>query len=191
VDHESNSIDQISFVVDKPYLSVVKNLSKKDSLEGIVRENDATLIEKSWENFNIDVPRRVLRVKDYKISGILYFKIEKNDSFLGKMVIPFVQTVNFDRNTLKIDIKLREIQKNLIFYEKNIKITPISDENKTFVEIKSELTVKNKIPFFFKDFMDKKVTENNKNDIKKLESNLKYTTNQVKLTINYENWRFE
>lgn len=183
INHKSESFEQTSFVLDTPYLSVVQNLAKKDALEQIVKENDAQLSEKSWENFDIDVPNRLLRIKEYKISGILHFVVEKNDNFLGKLVIPFTQIINFDKNMLKIDIKLEDTQEKILFYEKSIKITPILKENKTFFEINSKITIKNKIFFFFKNFMDEKVVENNKKDIEQLEKNLKKITKKPKLNI--------
>jgi hypothetical protein len=181
--HESSSFEQISFTIDRPYLEVVQNLAKKDSLEKIVEQNDATLVEKSWKNFNIEVPQRVLRIKEYTINGVLDFVIEKHDKFLGNLNIPFTQSINFDKNMLKIDTKLQKNHEKVTFYEKNVEITPFLSENKTFVEIKSKLSIKNKIPFFAKEIMDKKVNENNKNDVKKLENNLKNMLNKVKVNI--------
>lgn len=181
--HESSSFEQISFVIERPYLEVVQNLAKKDSLEKIVEQNDAILVEKLWKNFNIEVPQRVLRIREYKINGVLDFVVEKHDKFLGNLNIPFTQTVNFDKNMLKIDIKLQKNHEKVTFYEKSIEITPFLSENKTFVEIKSKLSIKNKIPFFVKEIMDKKVDENNKKDVKKLEDNLKNMLNKIKINV--------
>ena len=178
LDHESPSLEQISFTIDAPYLNVVQNLAKKDALEQIVKENNAILTEKKWEKFDVDVPKRLLRLKEYKISGILHFVVEKNDKFLGDLVIPFTQKIDFDKNALKIDIKSENEQKNIVKYDKNIKITPISDENKTFFEISNKLIIKNKIFFLFRDFMDKKIVVSNKKDIKQLEANLKNIINR-------------
>lgn len=178
IDHESASFEQVSFAIDSPYLGVVKNLSKKDSLEHIIEESDAKLNEKSWESFDVDIPNRLLRLREYKINGVLRFIVEKNDNFLGNLVIPFKQVINFDKNMLKVEINLDGEQKKIIFYKKIIKITPIADENKTFFEISSKLTIKNRIFFFFKDFMDKKVVESNKKDLLQLENNLKNIVNK-------------
>lgn len=181
--HESNSDQQISFTIEKPYLEVVQNIAKKDFLEKIIEQNDAVLVEKTWKNFDIQVPQRVLRIKEYKIHGNLDFLIEKHDKFLGNLLIPFTQTINFDKNMLKIDTNLQKSHEKITFYEKNIEITPFLDENKTFVEIKSKLSIKNQIPFFLKETMDKKVDENNKKDVKKLEDTLKNNLNNIKINV--------
>jgi len=66
IEHESSSLSEQSLVINKPYISVVKSLATKESLEKIVEENDGILRSKQWQNFTIDVPKRILKIKEYK-----------------------------------------------------------------------------------------------------------------------------
>lgn len=171
--HTSNSVVEDSFVINSPYLAVVKSLAGKESLEKMVEENDGVL-KKHWQNFIIEVPKRVLKIKEYKLEGTLYFSIEKHDKNLGYLNLPFEQDIKIDKDIFTIKTNLKEPQKNIKVYNKIIEIFPSkNDPFKTSVIIKSELKISKFIPFFFKDFMDKRVIESNKKDLDNLINNLK------------------
>ena len=65
--HESLSEERIEFFMNKPYVAVVKELATKNSLEKMVQENDGFVKSKEWEFFNVEVPQRILRIREYKI----------------------------------------------------------------------------------------------------------------------------
>lgn len=167
----SHAVKEESFVIEKPFIAVVKNLATKDSLERMIEESDATLIEKKWEYLDLEVPKRILRIKDYKLNGKLVFVIEKKDADLGDLKIPFVQNVHLDNNVFNVKTNLSSQQKNILFYEKVIEIKPL-DERSSKVYLKSEIKIEKTIPFFFKNYMNKKVEQNNEQDFKELKNNL-------------------
>jgi hypothetical protein len=104
----------------------------------------------------------------------LYFSIEKHDKNLGYLNLPFEQDIKIDKDIFTIKTNLKEPQKNIKVYNKIIEIFPSkNDPFKTSVIIKSELKISKFIPFFFKDFMDKRVIESNKKDLDNLINNLK------------------
>ena len=61
-EHESRSLEKEEFVIEAPYLAVVRGLAKKDSLERIVEQNDAKVTGKNWETFQLEIPKRLLKV---------------------------------------------------------------------------------------------------------------------------------
>lgn len=168
--HEAHSFEKINFYIEKPYLSVVKNMSQKNSLEKIVEQNEGKVIYKKWENFDLEVPDRILRIRQYKVEGTLNFTVEKNDKDLGKMQLNFIQKLYVDFKNFSSTTHLSKSQNQIPFYEKIIKMNP--EDNKTKVEITSEIKIKKNIPFFFNRIMDEKVEEFNKKDIKKLKENI-------------------
>jgi hypothetical protein len=184
--HESNSKEEVCFTIDKPYISVVKDLATKNSLEKIVEDHNGSITHKNWERFDVEIPKRILRIKQYKIYGCLKFTIEKKDKNLGNLTLPFIQEFHLDDKMFNVETELVDSQENIISYSKNIKMTP-KEENglptKTNVCIKSELKVKKLIPFFFSNYMDKKVKQNNINDLKELRSNIENISSQSKIKI--------
>lgn len=168
--HESSSSDRLEFSIDKPYLIAIKSLSTKNSLEKMVEENDGYVTNKNWDSFELEVPQRILRIKDYKIEGVLKFTVHKNDSDLGQLKLPFVQNIKIDNEIFLIKTNLIEPQDKIIICEKVIEIIP--DEKSSKVFIKNTLKIKKYIPFFFKNYMDNKVKESNKKDINQIKENI-------------------
>ena len=170
IEHETYSAIEDNFDINKSYLSVVKSLANKESLEKTLEENDAKLQHKQWQNFTVEVPKRILKIREYKLDGKLDFLIEKNDDSLGKLNLPFEQNIIINKDVFNINTQLKSPQKNVLLCNKVITIIPAEEIVK--VNIKSELKVKKTIPYFFKDFMDNKVKESNKNSFLKLKNNL-------------------
>lgn len=187
--HESNSKEEVFFTIDKPYLAVVKDLATKNSLEKMVQEHNGVITDKNWENFTVEVPKRILRIKKYKINGCLKFTVEKKDKDLGDLKMPFVQEIYLDDKQFSIATKLSVPQKNILQYSKNIEITP-KEENglptKTNIYIKSELKVEKSVPFFFSGYMDEKVSKNNIDDLNELKTNIENISSQSKITFKFE-----
>ena len=156
-------------------------------MEKTVEDNDGRLRSKNWQSFVVEVPKKILRVKEYKLQGKLDFVVEKEDDSLGKLVLPFEQNVSVDKDVFHIKTNLKEPQKNITLYNKAIEITPsLEDHLKTQVSIKNEIKIKKLIPFFLKDFMDKKVEKNNKEDLENLRLNLLRTTQDVSPVIKFK-----
>ena len=163
IDYESYNNQEVNFIINKPYLSVVKSLATKESLEKTIEDSNGRLRSKNWQSFVVEVPKKILRIKEYKLEGKLDFIFEKEDDSLGKLVLPFEQNVNVDKDVFNIKTNLKEPQKNVTLYNKAIEIAPsLEDSLKTQVSIKNEIKIKKLIPFFLKDFKDKKVEKNNK-----------------------------
>lgn len=167
----SSSEKELEFTIDKPYLFVTKNLVTKNSLEKIVEENNGVVVNKNWENFTVEVPKRIFKLKDYKIDANLKFKVIKNDKDLGELKLSFEQVVKIDDENLLLNIKLSEPNDKVLYYEKNVDISKINEES-SLVKIKSNLKIKKNIPFFFKNYMDKRVDDLNGIDINQMKQNI-------------------
>ena len=177
--HESHSSEEIEFTIEKPYLQVIKGLATKNSLEKIVEDSDGVVTNKNWENFNVEIPQRILRIRDYKIEGTMTFTVEKKDKELGELRLPFIQKINLDKEVFSLKTNLTSPQPQILAYEKIVEISPSLEDAlpKTHVSAKSELKIRKTIPFFFKEYMDKKVAETNRRDLEQLKSNIQRTSN--------------
>jgi ABC-type sugar transport system permease subunit len=187
IDYESYNTQEVNFVINKPYLSVVKSLATKESLEKTVEDGNGRLRSKNWQSFVVEVPKKILRIKEYKLEGKLDFVVEKEDDSLGRLVLPFEQNVSVDKDIFHIKTNLKEPQKNVTLYNKAIEITPsLEDHLKTQVSIKNEIKIKKFIPFFLKDFMNKKVEKTNKEDLENLRLNLLRSTQDVSPIVKFK-----
>lgn len=178
--HESQSTEQIEFTIDKPYLQVIKGMATKNSLEKIVEENEGAVTKKNWENFNVEIPQRIIRIRDYKLEGTMTFTVEKKDKDLGELKLPFIQKMNLDKEVFSLKTNLTCPQRQIPAYDKTVEISPSLEDSmpKTHVIVKSELKIKKTIPFFFREYMDKKVAETNRKDLEQMKSNILEISNQ-------------
>jgi len=174
--HESHSEERIEFFMNKPYIAVVKELATKNSLEKMVQENDGFVKSKEWEFFNVEIPQRILRIREYKIDGKLKFVVEKMDADLGKLELPFVQEMHLDNVIFNVNTELEAPQKRVLLCSKKIEMSPLIEDdrmaNRTHVVITSKLKVRKTIPFFTKSIMDNKVKQANLKDLDRLKANI-------------------
>lgn len=172
--HESHSSEQIEFVIEKPYFQVIKGLATKNSLEKVVEDGDGVVAKKNWKTFNVEIPQIALRLKEYKMEGELEFIVHQKDPDLGEMKLHFLQKMNLDKHIFSIETELAEPSPKIPVYSKKVEISPLVEEDllKTHFLVKSEVKVRKTIPFFFNDYMDKKVADHNKKDIEQLKSNI-------------------
>lgn len=187
INYESYDESSLELELNKPYILVIKELAAKESLEKTIEENDAKLIHKEWESFTVEIPNRIIRIRQYKIIGKLHFTIEKKLQ-LEKIILSFEQNINMNKDVFQIDTKLKEKQKNVLVLNKFIKIIPV--ENKTKLIIKSEIKIRKFIPFFVRNLMDKKVKEHNKKDLEELKKKLLGIINS-KPNIKFEKIKFD
>lgn len=172
--HESHSSEKIEFTIDKPYLQVVKGLATKNSLEKIVEDGEGAVTKKNWDHFNVEIPTRIIKLREYKLDGTLTFTVEKKDKDLGELKLPFVQKMKLDKQILSLDTNLVVPHPNIPVCEKTVEISPLFEEDvlKTHVLARSELKIRRTIPFFFKKHMDEKVAETNRKDLENLKANI-------------------
>jgi hypothetical protein len=168
--HTKRSNIKQSFEVNKPYLNILKDFSTKNSLEKIVEQNNAVLLDKKWEYLNLEVIR-IRKPRQWNVDGRLIFTIEINNSDLGKQKLEFYQDIDLKNNVMIIKNGLVSPGKSIILCEKTIKFFE-KDKDKTLVEIESKLEVKKLIPKFFIETMDKKVDENNLKEVENLKNNI-------------------
>lgn len=169
--HTKQSNIKQSFEVNKPYLGVLKDFSTKNSLEKIVEQNNAVLLDKKWEYLNLEVVR-IRKPRQWNVDGRLIFTIETKDSDLGKQKLEFYQDINLKNNVMIIKTSLVSPGNNIIVCERTIKFFEEDQKDKTLVEIESKLLVKKMVPKFFIKNMDKKVDENNMKEVENLKNNI-------------------
>lgn len=158
------------FNVDKSYLEVVKNILNKKSLEEVLEKNNAVLIEKKWEYLNIE-PLFLLRPRMWEVDGKMHFKIKKADKNLGPIELEFQQTINYNKDNLKIDVFLEKEKDFLKKYENHINIIP--NYEKTRIKIKNLIKIEMFIFSFLKPYIHKKLNKFIEEDIIKIKENIK------------------
>lgn len=168
--HESHSVLEEDFIINKPYLFVVKSLATKESLEKNIEDSDGKLKRKQWRDFTVEVPRRILQVREYKLEGLLDFSVEKHDDSLGKLDLEFEQSVKADKNLFLIKTNLKKPNSKVLICDKFIEISP--NDSSTQVKIKNELKIKKFIPFFLTELMDRRVKKNNQDDLDRFKNSL-------------------
>lgn len=169
--HTKQSNIKQSFEVNKPYLNVLKDFSTKNSLEKIVEQNNAVLLDKKWEYLNLEVIR-IRKPRQWNVDGRLIFTVEVNNSDLGKQKLEFYQDIDLKNNVMIIKTGLVSPGKNIILCERTIKFFEKDQKDKTLVEIESKLEVKKLLPKFLIKTMDKKVDENNLREVENLKNNI-------------------
>ena len=169
--HTKESNIKQSVEVNKPYLNVLKDFSTKNSLEKIVEQNNAVLLDKKWEYLNLEVVR-IRKPRQWNVDGRLIFTIETKDDDLGSQKLEFYQDIDLKNNVMIIKTSLVSPGKNIILCERTIKFFEKDQKDKTLVEIESKLEVKKLIPKFFIKTMDKKVDENNLREVENLKNNI-------------------
>jgi len=175
--HTTESDIKQSFEVNKPYISVLKDFSTKSSLEKIVEQNNAVLLDKKWERLNLEVIR-IRKPRQWTVDGRLIFTIETKNSDLGNQKLEFFQNISLKNNIMLITTGLTTPGKNIILCERTIKFFENDQKDKTLVEIESKLSVKKLLPKFLIKTMDKKVKENNLKEIENLRSNILEATKE-------------
>lgn len=169
--HTSKSEIKQSFEIDKPYLSVLKDFSTKNSLEKIIEQNNAVLLDKKWQYLNLEVIR-IRKPRQWNIDGKLNFTVETQDESLGKQKLDFYQDVSLKNDTMNIKTGLISSSKNIVLCERTIKFVKKDQEDKTLVEIEAKLSVKKIIPKFLIQKMDKKLNESNEKEVENLKNNI-------------------
>lgn len=167
--HNSESEEKIELVLDESYFSALKKLVTKNSLEKIAEKNNSKITSKSWEYLNLEMPK-ILRPKTWIVDGKLNFSTKTLDKDLGEMELNFCQNVNVEKENLFIRTYLSKPCTNILEYDKEVKIKPL--DNKIQLDLLSKIKISKTIPYFYADYMDKKVKEHNKKDIEELKNNL-------------------
>lgn len=168
--HEKVSSSDLhdSVIVDQPYINSLRNLMSKDSFESIARKNNAEIVDKEWKKITIKTPTRLLRFRDYEVSGRLFFRAKVKDDFLGEMTFDFYQDVDFDKKVLEIKCYMLNNEIGVLSYERIINVINMEQEEKTKIDITNMITIKKTIPFFADDMMQKMLDEYNKKEMDKV-----------------------
>lgn len=161
-EHNSSSTESSEFVVEKPYFSVAKTIATKKTLEKIVEKEGGLVTNKEWIKFELELPRRPLKMKEFRLEGEQNFTVSKKDQYLGNINIDLTQKIHMDKNMLGISTDLKNPHASIKKYSKTIEINPVENNiNQTKIKIKSDISVSKKIPFFFEKSMDKRLNEIN------------------------------
>lgn len=169
VNHISEDEEKLEIVVDKPYLSAIKEIVTKNSLEKIAEKNNSKVIEKKWDYLNLEMPR-IIRPKTWHVNGKLIFSTYSKNEDFGELKLNFVQDVDIEKDILLIKTYLKEPSENVLEYKKEIKIQPF--ENKIKLFLLSKIKIQKTIPDFFSKYMDDKVKIYNKIEIENLKNEL-------------------
>jgi hypothetical protein len=110
--------------VESPYLAVIKGMATKNSLEKIIEENNGVVKNKNWESFQVEVPRRILRIKEYKIEGIMRLHMKRRILTLVILELRFVQEMHLDDQVLFMNTRLVSPHEHVTACRRTIEVSP-------------------------------------------------------------------
>lgn len=160
----SSSEINASVLVDQPYKITIRELLSKDSLELLAEKNNISILKKEWKNLELEIPR-ILRIRQYKVSGEMFIKARIEDSYFGNLLIDLCQDIDLNKDFLRIKVTMLPNEIGVTNFEKVIDIANLDD--KTKIVVQSKIEIEKSIPFFAKDFMQNKVDEFNQQDVDK------------------------
>lgn len=173
VDHESTDKTSLEFTVERPYLAVMSNIATKNSLERIVEQEDGVVTGKEWNKFEVEVPQRLLRIREYGFHSEMKFIVKRSDYWTGFSSLPFVQDVKMNRESLLIDTSLSEDHKKLKKCTSKIEASPHLDSlTSTLIKVESEITLRCRLPFFLKSMMERRLKDYNEKRVNEMKEGI-------------------
>lgn len=160
VQHDSHDESYLEFRLEKPYSAVASGIATKNSLERMVEQEEGSVTGREWIKFQVEVPQRLFRVREYGLSGEMKFNVTRPQDWSG--TLPFVQKVKVDTGRFVAETGLAESAKSMPLCTTRIELFPDpASPYATTVMIRGEISISRKIFFFLRGVMDKRLKEYN------------------------------
>jgi hypothetical protein len=161
--HTSIAENSASYTIGVPFKKTKKALSKKSSLEDILRIQGIELAHQKMDGINISLGNsegrflKRLRENGVTVDGNGEFGVVVHPPYEGRLDLRLLQQFHMDKNGIRSSARLAAPAGSIQYIENNTEIIPEGDD--TRVNVTAKLTYSRKIPFFLKDYMDRKVKE--------------------------------
>ena len=161
--HTSTAEKSASYTLGAPFKKTKKALSKKSSLQDILHIQGIQLAYQKMDGINISLGNSEGRfLKKLKENGITVdgngeFGVITHPPYEGRLELRLLQQFHMDKNGIRSTARLAAPVGSIQYIENNTEIIPEGED--TRVNVTAKLTYSRKIPFFLKDYMDRKVSE--------------------------------
>lgn len=155
--------------INKSYLTFILALRKKSSFEKLLRSDTTNIISKNWDSFDFGLEER-FNPTSWNLSANATYKLYITSEYLLDY-ITINQNIVISRNSLDIVSKLSE--KTGFIDDHTTSINAINDSGPLIVTVSNNITYTRYVPYFFKDYIQSKVTNYNTEFISSLEEGLK------------------
>jgi len=148
----------LSFLVDKEFSLIRKSLVQGKFEEEILKINNATVLEKKWNDLNLYLERPLRKDRYWDLKGNMIAKIKINNDNTGKEEIEMNHNIEVGSSNVKILASLENpIEKiGLTTLEQEIKLEP-GQQNKTIANVRIKMKVKRMIPSVMEKYAQEKL----------------------------------
>lgn len=182
--YTSKSYQTHQFILNKPFNSVLKDLTLSDTFKTAALMNNGDVVYQENASKNLDVHNldEVLKLRrprgekrpapewDFRKTDLLGLRFEGT-------ILHFVSDIRATKSNIDVNVKLREPNRTMGVdnYECIIKVAP-TDEGGTKVVVSLFLQITRKCPSSFQEYMDKEVEKNATNQVTGIERLFRYVT---------------
>jgi hypothetical protein len=152
--HQSRSQKDAFYEINMPYDNVRKALIKGNALEEIVAYQQGRVLTKEMTKLNLSSDR-LLSGWEADTAGRFTVAIE-NDQ-VGQLILSFNEESHVSKTGLQSTVTLAAPHPYIQHIRSDMKMTPNGET--TIVDVHVELIYERRVPWFMREFMDRKVDE--------------------------------
>lgn len=162
--HTSTAEKSATYTIGAPFKKTKKALSKKSSLDEILRIQGVQLAYQKMDGVNISLRNpegggllKNLRENGVTVDGNGEIGVFVHPPYEGQLQLRLLQQFHMDKNGIRSTVLLAAPAGGIQEIQNETEIVPEGEDTK--VTVKAKLTYSRKIPFFMKKYMDGKVSE--------------------------------
>lgn len=175
INQEVETFQKAHLTLDKNFLDFRKSLQQEDLMEKTISSLNGSILEKKWIEADVNIQRPIL--KNWHFKGKLNFKFtvpyEGND-----FLFHVCQDLKIDNDQIDSENNLIESIDSLGLKKYQQKTVITKNENKTNVYMSVHIKVKRFIPFFLKEYAQKKLDEEGIKQIENLKNSMLELSNR-------------
>lgn len=156
-------------VLDRDFVLIRKAISQGKFEEEILKINNATVIEKKWNNKKLFLQKPLRKDRFWEFDGSLIAKVRINNENIGSEVVEMKHNVVVSINEINLEANLNNPIKKigLINLNQKILIKPI-DKSKSLVNVSVEMKISRTIPAFLIKEAENKIKEETKKSLNEI-----------------------
>jgi len=159
---------ETEFVMDTPFKEVQRAVRKGQFEQETLRINNAELVSKQWSHKHLDIQRPLKKDRYIEFSGRLFAKVRVDNQHAGKIEVELVEDICFATDRIEVKNALaRPLAIGVSDLRQEILMTPQGD--KTYVKLRSNITLKRYIPFFMVEYARKQVKAATVDSVQRME----------------------
>lgn len=150
--------ENISFIIKKDFFSIRKSLVQGKFEEEILKINNATVLDKKWDNLKIYLEKPLSKNRYWELTGVMLAKIKINNEDVGSEDIEMKHNIEVGSTAVKIVAQLESpINKiGLTALEQEINLKPAGRDS-TWANASIKIKVKRLIPSIMEKYAQEKI----------------------------------